>query len=262
MNLQRIHAPQPFPILSFTSTRPSSYPCHHHTTTISLDSATELCGSIDLPSPLKVEIWLSYPQFPLRLEPNLIPALVWQRLSDLLHAVHFELQADNLALIEVQQVKLDWWADKCLTRNIVMILKIPSLFLPVSAWQPPDPSASGRDLVLRTPSLPPRLASRARSVVRVLQVAQLLFTSLSDCSDYVRRRKAQCVRENIAHAPGSWTVARMAAMSSNSFLACSTFRVASLLLICAWLALDRAWEGKCFLSKCLVIFLSPEYLHL
>ena len=48
---------------------------------------------------------------PLRLEPNLIPALVWQGLSDLLHAVHLELQADNLALIEVQQVKLDWWAD-------------------------------------------------------------------------------------------------------------------------------------------------------
>ena len=58
---------------------------------------------IILPSPHYCYVWLiALPSFSLRLEPNFIPTFVGQRLSDLLHAVHFELQAHNLALIEVQ----------------------------------------------------------------------------------------------------------------------------------------------------------------
>ena len=45
---------------------------------------------------------LTLPSFFLRFEPNLIPTLVWQLLPDLLDAVHFELQAHNFALVEVQ----------------------------------------------------------------------------------------------------------------------------------------------------------------
>ena len=49
---------------------------------------------------------------------------------------------------------------------------------------------------------------------------------------------------NFFDKPGSWTVDKIAAMSSSSFLASWTFWEASLALFWAWLAFDNAWDRK------------------